>query len=109
MKKIEYVVWVLIIAGLAWVLSGLVCSRPLIEPRYICIKCKKPQWQKGMQLSDKQEFICYKGRLNEKGCYQKLYDRAVEELGYPTLEKDGYAMRDGKIAEKIREYLEEGK
>ena len=101
-KVVEYTLWALIIGGLAWVLSGLVCSRPLIEPRYVCMICKKPQWQKGKQVSEIQEFICDRG---EASCYVKIRKRAQKELGYSTMEKDGYRQMDKRLTDKIDELI----
>lgn len=93
---IKGIVWVLLIFGLAWVLSGLICEGPLIEPRYICIICEKPQWRKGYPNVTE-------GTICEK-CFDVLWNRAIKEIGY---KKDNYEQRDRFVADKIREYLEE--
>jgi transposase-like protein len=88
-----YVILVLTIFFVAWVLSGIVCP-----PRYTCEICEKPQWQKGKQVSEIQEFIC-------EGCYKGIRDKATEELNYPTMERDGYRQVDKRLIDRIDEMI----
>ncbi len=73
-KLLSFIVWTAIILGMSWVLSGLVTE----SYRYTCLDCKKPQWQKGWTVDDKE--ICDKDWDKRDLEYREKHGLAIYEV-----------------------------